>query len=64
MSNKTNDQIAEELKQQLDTALDMKDFNRAKQINQDIIDIVGYGIEYEEDFEEDEDVSNFLRGER
>jgi len=53
MSNKTNDQIAEELKQQLDTALDMKDFNRAKQINQDIIDIAGYGVDYDIFLEED-----------
>ena len=62
MSKKQNDAIVEELKQQLDTALDMKDFVRARQINKDIIDICGYGVEFD-DPEPDEDIS-VLRGER
>ena len=53
MSNKTNDQIAEELKQQLDTAVDMKDFARADEINSRIIDLLGYGIDFDDQREED-----------
>jgi len=53
LSTKQNDAIVEELKQQLDTALDMKDFERAKQINQDIIDIAGYGVDYDIFLDED-----------
>ena len=43
-----NERWAEEMKQQLFTALDHKDYLRAREINKEIIQLVGYGIEYDE----------------
>jgi protein-arginine kinase activator protein McsA len=47
MSQKENDIIVEELKEQLDTAIDLKDWERAKEINERIYELVGYKVDYD-----------------
>lgn len=47
MSNKQTDYWAEETKEQIMTAVLEHDFNRADQLNQELIDLFGFGLDYD-----------------
>jgi hypothetical protein len=47
MSTKQNDRWAEEMKQQISTALQAKDFCKADQLNKELLDGVGYCLNYD-----------------
>ena len=46
MSNKINDAYIEEHKEQIMTAVLDGDFNRADKLNAELIDLIGYGLDY------------------
>jgi len=52
---KATPRIGEELKQQIYTAISLKDWERVEKLNEELVDLVGYGIDYEKDYEPSED---------
>jgi hypothetical protein len=43
-----NEKWAEEIKQQISTALQVKDFCKADQLNKELLDGVGYSLDFDE----------------